>query len=150
MVNVCITCGALMHCIIYIFKYYFCSLVTNPVIWTSVVHFGSCMSLVHTLFFFIVHHHARRRERRWARYVFVMIYYWLLTMTVQYRWQKPTPLHATASRGGFLPTQNHAPPRLQLWEGWILFFKATNNDDDDEPCRLVVVVCLCLHPQQRQ
>src|ERR1700678_3330859 len=34
--------------------------------------------------------------------------------------------------------------------GWvfiIFFFKSTN--DDDEPCRLVVIVCLRLHPRQR-
>src|SRR5271155_3547592 len=34
------------------------------------------------------------------------------------------------------------------WVFFILFFKATNNDD--EPCRLVVIICLCLHPRQRQ
>src|ERR1700678_2566437 len=38
------------------------------------------------------------------------------------------------------------PPRLQLRDGvgfFFLFFKAMN---DDEPCRLVVVICLRLHP----
>src|SRR5271168_4172379 len=37
--------------------------------------------------------------------------------------------------------------------GWvfiIFFFKSTNANDDDEPCRLVVVVCLRLHPRQRR
>src|ERR1700678_1239502 len=46
---------------------------------------------------------------------------------------------------------DNPPPRLQLQDGvgfLFLFFKATN---DDEPCRLVVVICLRLHPpRQRQ
>src|ERR1700679_2857604 len=61
----------------------------------------------------------------------------------------PTPSLAIARRGGFLPTQNHPPPRLQLRDGvgFFLFFKATN---DDEPCRLVVVICLRLHPPRER
>src|ERR1700678_2451848 len=46
---------------------------------------------------------------------------------------------------------DNPPPRFQLRDGvgfFFLFFKATN---DDEPCRLVVVICLRLHPpRQRQ
>src|ERR1700678_3013290 len=49
---------------------------------------------------------------------------------------------------------DNPPPRLQLRDGvgfFILFFKTTNaNDDNDEPCRLVVVICLHLHPRQRR
>ena len=132
---------------LYIFKYYL--YIFKYYLWQMSI-LGSAWVLFTRVSFFLDHHHARRRQRRWARYVLFMINYWLLTMTVQYRWQKPTPLHATASRGGFLPTPNHPPPRLQLWDGvgFFLFFKATN---DDEPCRLVVVICLRLHPpRQRQ
>src|ERR1700678_1382964 len=48
---------------------------------------------------------------------------------------EPTPSLAIARRGGFFSS---------------FFFKSTNDDDDDEPCRLVVVVCLRLHPRQRR
>src|SRR5271168_5327853 len=67
-----------------------------------------------------------------------------------------TPLHATASWGGFqLSSFQHEPtPSLAIARrgGFFssLFFKSTNDDDDDEPCRLVVVVCLRLHPRQRR
>src|ERR1700678_1928401 len=65
----------------------------------------------------------------------------------------------TTSHGGSLSSSysvctppNHddiPPPRLQWQDGVGLFIllKATN---DDEPCRLVVVICLCLHPPQRR
>src|ERR1700678_2878413 len=54
----------------------------------------------------------------------------------------------------FLPSNTNPPPRLQLRDRGGFFssfsFKSTNDDDDDEPCRLVVVVCLRLHPRQRR
>src|ERR1700678_1644296 len=46
--------------------------------------------------------------------------------------QQPTPSLAIARQGGFFHP----------------FFKATNNDNNDEPCRLVVIICLRLHPRQ--
>src|SRR5271168_539482 len=48
--------------------------------------------------------------------------------------QQPTPSLAIARQGGFFHP----------------FFKATNDNDNDEPCRLVVVICLHLHPRQRR
>ena len=140
------------HWIKYIFKYKFCCLVPNPIIWTNIIYFGSCVWLIHTLFFLPQPHHAHRRQWWWARYVFFSISYWCLrawptqddkspppcmrlqagvavvltyppprlymragvgfshpmwTHSRHTGWRKPTPLHATASRGGccsHLPT----------------------------------------------
>src|SRR5271168_4051774 len=86
-----------------------------------------------------------------------------------------TPLHATASRGGFqLSSFQHEPtPSLAIARrggffssffssqrttttttshvGWLSSSAAClclHDNDDDEPCRLVVVICLHLHPRQ--
>ena len=141
-----ITCGALMHCIIYIFKYY---------LWQMSI-LGSAWVLFTRVFFFLDHHHARRRQWRWARYVFLMIHYWLLTMTAQHRMTKAHPLACNCKPGWvstfFLPTWTH-PLACNCETGWVfflLFCRSTNDDDDDEPCRLAVVICLCLHPRQRR
>src|ERR1700678_4468884 len=68
--------------------------------------------------------------------------------------QRTTTSHvgSSSSSAPFCPPHNdddNPPPRLQLRDGVdpFLLFKATN---DDEPCRLVVVICLCLHPPQRR
>src|ERR1700678_3263901 len=68
--------------------------------------------------------------------------------------QQTTTSHV-GSRSSFPPSfpphhhDDNPPPRLQLRDGVdpVLLFKATN---DDLPCRLVVVICLCLHPPQRR
>src|ERR1700678_1262829 len=65
--------------------------------------------------------------------------------------QRTTTSHVGSSSSSAFVCTHHdnddnPPPRLQLRDGvgfLFLFFKATN---DDEPCRLVVVICLRLHP----
>src|SRR5271168_1092586 len=70
--------------------------------------------------------------------------------------QRTTTSHVGSSSSSASVCTHHddddnPPPCLQLRDGvgfLFLFFKATN---DDEPCRLVVVICLRLHPpRQRQ
>ena len=117
---------------------------------------GSAWVLFTRVFFFLDHHHARRRQWRWARYVFLMIHCWLLTMTAQHRMTKAYPLACNCKPGWvstfFLPTWTH-PLACNCETGWVfflLFCRSTNDDDDDEPCRLAIVICLCLHPRQRR
>src|SRR5271168_3149305 len=66
--------------------------------------------------------------------------------------QRTTTSHVGSSSSSASVCTHHndddnPPPRLQLRDGVdpFLLFKATN---DDEPCRLVVVICLRLHPPQ--
>src|ERR1700678_173883 len=51
----------------------------------------------------------------------------------------------------FLPSNMNPPLACNCETGWvffIFFFKSTNANDDDEPCKLVVVICVHLHPRQ--
>src|ERR1700679_2713917 len=72
-----------------------------------------------------------------------------------YSWQRTTTSHVGSSSSSASVCTHHndddnPPPRSQLRDGvgfLFLSFKATN---DDEPCRLFVVICLHLHPRQRQ
>src|ERR1700678_3823696 len=68
--------------------------------------------------------------------------------------QQTTTSHVGSSSSSASVCTHHndddnPPPPLELRDGvgFFLLFKATN---DDEPCRLVVVICLCLHPPQRR
>src|SRR6202789_2090511 len=68
--------------------------------------------------------------------------------------QRTTTSHVGSSSSSASVCTHHndddnPPPRLQLRDGVdpVLLFKATNAD---EPCSLVVVICLCLHPPQRR
>src|ERR1700678_370679 len=66
----------------------------------------------------------------------------------------PPCMQLQAGVGFFLPTRESTHPLACNCEtGWVfflLFCRSTNDDDDDEPCRLAVVICLCLHPRQRR
>src|ERR1700678_3010853 len=76
-------------------------------------------------------------------------------MTAQHRMTKAYPLACNCKPGWvstfFLPTRAHPLLAIARRGGFFssFFFKSTN-DDDDEPCRLVVVICLRLHPRQRR
>src|ERR1700678_3668548 len=69
--------------------------------------------------------------------------------------QQTTTSHVCSSSSSASVCTHHndddnPPPRLQLRDGvgfFFLSFKATN---DDEPCRLVVVICLRLHPPRQR
>src|SRR6202522_2123864 len=69
--------------------------------------------------------------------------------------QQTTTSHVGSSSSSASVCTHHndddnPPPRLQLRDGvgfFFLSFKATN---DDEPCRLVVVICLRLHPPRQR
>ena len=140
-----------MHCIIYIFKYY---------LWQMSI-LGSAWVLFTRVSFFLDHHHARRHQWRWARYVFLMIHCWLLTMTAQHRMTKAYPLACNCKPGWvstfFLPTRTH-PLACNCETGWVSCSfslrqqmttshvgsssssaSVCTHHDNDKPCRLVVV-----------
>ena len=142
-----------MHCIIYIFKYYlyifkyylyifkYYLYIFKYYLWQMSI-LGSAWVLFTRVFFFLDHHHARRRQWRWARYVFLMIHCWLLTMTAQHRMTKAHPLACNCKPGWvstfFLPTWTH-PLACNCETGWVfflLFCRSTNDDDDNPPPRL--------------